>query len=213
MTADVYTYFDVGANWGERSLPDARANPNWRVWAFEPTPHLAEYLRRASHDFQSRYHVEAIALSDQTGLAKFNIQNHPGQGCNSLNDFSEGLDKIFPHFCNPDRNDLIAVDHILVPTFRLDQWLDQHPEITKIDYYKSDAQGSDLAILRGMGDRIGMIRSGEAEASRSARTKLYRQNHTVEEIVEYLKERGFRVPKILNNDHLDNEYNVYFEQP
>ena len=33
----------------------------------------------------------------------------------------------------------------------------------------------------------------------------------MEEAVEFLKNKGFRVPRIISNDHLDNEYNIHFE--
>lgn len=208
-----FIYFDVGANWGEKSLGPTRSNPNWHTFAFEPTPQLVQHLRQASRDISDRYTIEPVALSNFTGTAQFNIQNHPGQGCNSLNDFNDGLDKIFPHFCNEQRNDLIAVEQISVNVVRLDDWFKQNSyQIDRIDYFKCDTQGSDLRVLEGMGDYIHLIRSGEVECSRSAKTKLYKQNHTVEEMLEFLKDRGFRVPKILSNDHLDNEYNVFFEK-
>lgn len=203
-----YVYFDVGANWGEKSLPQAQANTDWKVYAFEPTPQLASNLLFNSMLFRDRYEVVQIALSDHNGTAEFNIQNNPGQGCNSLNALNEECGTIFPHFAN----DLIYVDKIPVKVSRLDTWFNETTfPYDKIDYFKCDAQGSDLKILHGMGDYIHLIRSGEIECSRSNKTKLYNSDNLMEEAVEFLKSKGFRVPKILSNDHLDNEYNVHFE--
>ena len=208
-----YVYFDVGANWGEKSLPYARSSPDWKVYAFEPTPSLASNLLAQSMSFRDRYTVVQIALSDYDGTAEFNIQNHPGQGCNSLNEFNVGLDKIFPHFVNEHRNDMKVVAKVPVTVNKLETWFKNNPfPYKKIDYYKSDVQGSDLKVLKGMGDYIHLIRSGEAECSRSSRTKLYTNDNLLEEMVEFLKDKGFRVPKIISNDHLDNEYNVHFEE-
>jgi FkbM family methyltransferase len=208
-----YVYFDVGANWGEKSLPGAKQNQDWKVFAFEPTPHLAMNLLHQSMMFRDRYEVIQLALSDYNGSAEFNIQNHPGQGCNSLNDFNDGLDKIFPHFVNETRNDMKVIQKISVKVSRLDTWFNSisFPYET-IDYFKCDVQGSDLKVLQGMGDFIHLIAAGEVECSRSPKTRLYKNNNVLEETVEFLKEKGFRVPKILSNDHLDNEYNIHFER-
>lgn len=207
-----YVYFDVGANWGERSIPNARTDPSWHVYAFEPTPNLANNLLAQTMNIKDRYNVIQIALSDYDGIAELNIQSNPGQGCNSLNDFNDGLDKIFPHWVNEHQNEFAVIAKIPVQVSRLETWFKNNPfPYDKIDYFKCDTQGSDLKVLKGMGDYIHLIRSGEAECSRSRRTKLYKSDNLLEEMVEFLKDKGFRVPKILSNDHLDNEYNVYFE--
>jgi FkbM family methyltransferase len=204
-----FVYFDVGANWGEKSIPDARINSDWVVYAFEPTPHLAVNLLSQTMQIRDRYNVVQVALSNYNGLSVFHIQNNPGQGCNSLNAFSENSKEIFPHFAS----DLVCIEKLLVTVSRLDTWFKNNSfPYEKIDYFKCDTQGSDLKVLQGMGDSIQLIRRGEAECSRSRKTALYSEDNLMEEMVEYLKSKGFRVPKIISNDHLDNEYNVHFEE-
>lgn len=205
-----YILFDVGANWGERSLGITAGDRNVITYAFEPTPMLVNVLRNASRNFVERYTVVPIALSDTNGLLPFYIQNNPGQGCNSLNQFNDNLQETWggrsPEFT--------VANTIMVEVMRLDSWLADNAAlgIDHIDYFKCDTQGSDLKVLQGMGSYIELIRSGEAECSRDERVKLYKENHTVDEMVEFLKSKNFTITKIESNDHLDNEWNVYFKQ-
>ena len=46
-------FFDVGANDGSSSINIARQNPSVTVWAFEPTPKLADDLRAKTADLKN----------------------------------------------------------------------------------------------------------------------------------------------------------------
>jgi len=64
MQNNDYIIFDIGANWGQDSLERCKLNPNVKVWAFEPTPQLVEYLIQSSQDFRDRYTVVPIAVEN-----------------------------------------------------------------------------------------------------------------------------------------------------
>jgi FkbM family methyltransferase len=204
---DKFILFDVGANWGEDSLPHAAQNKNVEVFAFEPTPIIASFLKQASINFTQRYHVHEVAVSDFDGDAEFFIQNNPGMGCNSLNHFDQEM--ITAHW--EKRNvELSATHSIPVKVITLKTWFQAHPEITKIDHFHCDTQGNDLKVLRGMGEYIEIIKTGKVEVAQP-HIKLYKESPSAGEVLDFLLLNNFKITKIESNDHLANEYNIYFE--
>ena len=205
-----YILFDVGTNWGENSLTKAQQDPNVEVWAFEPTPQLVQHLMNASQSFSNRYHVEPIALGDFNGILDFYIQDNPGMGCNSLNQFNDNLQETWKERAN----EFTICDVISVPSYRLESWLPFNiPNLEKIDYFHCDTQGHDLKVLEGMGDYIQLIQEGVVECAKDDDVKLYKQNHTVDQMTDFLKSKGFTITNVESNDHLNNEWNVYFKKP
>ena len=204
-----YVFFDVGTNWGEDSLSRAENDPNIEVWAFEPTPQLVQHLINASRTFSDRYHVEPIALSDFNGILDFYIENNPGMGCNSLNQFNDNLEVTWK-----ERGANFAVAEVInVASYRFDAWLPSNlPDLKKIDYFHCDTQGSDLKVLKGMGKYIDLIQEGVVECAKNADVKLYKENHTLDEMTAFLESNGFLITDVESNDHLNNEWNVYFKK-
>ena len=159
--------FDVGAHWGQDSLHLARDHSDITVYAFEPTPELAQRLRDESKNFSSRYRVFEHAISDYNGESEFHLVVGD-TGSASLNTFSEGLDKSWP-----GRTDFVVRKTITVPVYRLDTWLEKFaPDINKIDHLHIDAQDSDLAVLKGLGDKIQIVESGVVEVPQAPEFRL-----------------------------------------
>lgn len=204
-----YIFFDVGTNWGEDSLTRAANDPNVEVWAFEPTPQLVHHLINASQSFSDRYHVEPIALGDFNGILNFYIQNNPGMGCNSLNQFNDNLEATWKE----SSVNFTVAEVINVAAYRFDAWLPSNlPNLEKIDYFHCDTQGSDLKVLKGMGNYIHLIQEGVVECAKNEEVKLYKENHTLPEMTEFLESKGFVITNVESNDYLNNEWNVYFKK-
>jgi FkbM family methyltransferase len=204
-----YILFDVGTNWGENSLGKAANDPNIEVWAFEPTPALAYHLMVQSESFSNRYHVQPIAVGDFNGILDFYIQDNPGQGCNSLNQFNDNLTETWKERAPEFR----VAEVISVPSYRLDAWLPSNiPNLEKIDYFHCDTQGHDLKVLQGMGEYIHLIHEGVVECAKDDRVKLYKDNHTVDQMTAFLESKGFTITSVESNDHLNNEWNVHFKK-
>lgn len=216
-----YVLFDIGANFGIDSLDFTYKHPQCETWAFEPTPELAANLRLKSSHFSNRYHVIEAAVSDFDGTANFNIAaTSYDWGCSSLNDFNDDL-----HLTWPGRNDLKTERQIVVNVCRLDNWFkNNHINIPQIDYFHCDTQGSDLRVLVGMGPYVNLIVRGVVECPNGAETSIYKQNHSKEEMIDFLLSNGFVITKIIPNDHFGaslnqdstvqtaNEINVFFEK-
>lgn len=205
-----YILFDVGANWGTDSLSRTKTDSTVITYAFEPTPELAAHLREQSQNFKDRYHCYELAVSDFDGSAIFNIADTPGSdwGCSSLNEFSENLSSFWP-----GRSDFKFNRSIEVTVTRLDSWFKTNNiVIDKIDFFHCDTQGSDLKVLEGLGDYISLIYEGVIECARDQTSKLYKQNHTLDQAREFLHSRGFSVVKTQPNDPFSNELNLYFKR-
>lgn len=196
---------DVGAHWGQDSLFLAREDVNTTVIAFEPTPELAQALRDNSKDFSDRYRVYEHAISDFDGEADFHMVEGD-TGSASLNEFSDDLDKSWP-----GRTDFKVRASKKVNVYRLDTWLSIYaPEITEIEHLHIDAQGSDLAVLVGLGEKISLVRSGVVEVPQAPELRLYKGQHTKEDAMKFLLDNGFKVSKVVSQV---NEDNLFFDRP
>src|SRR5205814_9624857 len=70
---------DVGASYGVYTVAMARAvGPQGRVWAFEPTPRSADYLRRnVELNALDNVVLRRDALSDRAGSVAFGVGDNP----------------------------------------------------------------------------------------------------------------------------------------
>lgn len=196
--------FDVGAHWGQDSLEVTKNNADVVCYAFEPTPELAQRLRDESKEFSDRYKVFEFAISDFDGESNF-MMVEGDTGSASLNEFSDNLDKSWP-----GRTDFKVRASKIVKVYRLDTFLETvAPEVTKIDHLHIDAQGSDLAVLKGLGSKLHIVQSGVIEVPQSADVRLYKGQHTKEEAVQFIVVNGFKIDKVT---HQVNEDNLYFKR-
>ncbi len=126
-------YFDVGAHIGFHAVFAAhRVGPEGRVFAFEADPRVYERLARNLSQFRWAQAVNS-AVWDRTGSLTFersSTKNESGWGTvSAVRDFGKG-------------------EHLEVPSVALDDWCrDLH--LARWDAMKLDAEGSELAVLRG----------------------------------------------------------------
>jgi len=193
--------FDIGAHEGQDSILLAQESPNTIVYAFEPVPTLAKNIKNKTAELPN-YNLIEKAVSDFTGTTTFNIMNDGTGGQSSLLKFTKKVDIVWPSGV------LKFTDEIPVEVIRLDNFIKEN-KITKIDYLHIDAQGSDLSVLKGLGDCITIVESGVVEASNPDREYYEGQNNT-EQTIQYLKDRGFEITQVIPNDDSGNEVNIYF---
>lgn len=124
--------WDVGANMGIFSFPAAHAGAT--VVSFEPDPFNQDLLARTRADNPDLdVTIVHAAVSDRLGEAAFRVSVR-GRSANSLVGAVAG-------------SDLGGVRELLtVKTVTLDWALERHPAPT---FIKCDAEGAELAILRG----------------------------------------------------------------
>ena len=193
--------FDIGAHEGQDSIPLARESSNTIIYAFEPVPALAKRIKDETSELPN-YNLITKAVSDYTGNTTFNIINDGTGGQSSLLKFNDQVDVVWPS------DTFRFTDEIPVKVIRLDDFI-KEKDIKKIDYLHIDAQGSDLSILRGMGEYINIVEEGVVEASNTGR-ECYESQNNREQTIQYLKDKNFTITQVISNDDRGNEVNIYF---
>lgn len=195
-------YFDVGANDGSSSYQWARQGST--VFAFEPNPEMIEAIK-ARVGANPNYIIMPFAVSDYNGTAIFNICKTHDRGCSSLLDVSEAGKTEWG-----GRQDMLPAETLNVNVMRLDS-LSILDQISSIEFFHCDAQGSDLKVLQGLGRHISKIQAGVCEAGTKPDI-LYKGQNTLETTRAYLESNGFEITGITTNDVQNNEVNLAFRK-
>ena len=126
-------YFDVGAHVGFHAVFAAhRVGPNGRVFAFEADPHAFKGLTRNLSQFHWAQAANT-AVWERTGPLTFErSSNKQESGWGTVSAI----------------RDLGTGEHLEVPAVALDDW-SRDVNLTRWDAMKLDAEGSELAVLRG----------------------------------------------------------------
>lgn len=200
---------EVGANQGQ-DTEKFLEKPENIVYSFEPIPELAFRLWE-KHGQNKNFHLITAAIDVENGWKKFNISKGGDWGCSSLHDFAPDLHKVWSR---PDfRYDTFLANAMCI---RLDTFMDIF-NIQEIGYIHIDAQGNDFNVLKSLGDKINVVRSGVVEVSNKIELYDIKDNH-VSVVKPWLEERGFKTrveddgvgkPMATING---NEVNVFFER-
>lgn len=197
-------YFDVGANNGNQFLNLSANDPNVEVFAFEPTPELQIIIESKVKNLPN-YKLIKAAVSDYNGVSEFNVAGQSDWGSSSLLKFSKKSETDWP-----GRSDFKVTEKINVNVIRLDSFIEEN-NITSIDYLHIDTQGSDLNVLKGLGDKLKIVNGGVMEAA-TKKDILYDNQNTVEECIQFLESNNFLIEKLESNDQFNNEVNIHFRK-
>jgi len=153
---------DAGANIGLFSVWLACRYPGAVSHCFEPEPENYELLRHNLEQFQGFCHP--FALGDRAGVANLYISGFAAD-----------------HSMIPNE----AVRRVTTVTcIRLADYLEEH-RIERIDLLKLDVEGSELEVLKGLEEKLGIVDRiiGECHEARVNQEALY----------QFLAHRGHRV--------------------
>ena len=196
--------FDVGANNGSSSIPLATANPNHLIFAFEPTPEMIKIIQTKIEGLDN-YVIVPKAVSDYNGTAEFNVAGNWDWGCSSLLNFSSKSQTEWP-----GRTDFHVTYKLNVDVIRLDTFIKENL-INRIDYLHIDTQGSDLNVLKGLGEYLHIIKEGTMEAGTSDDI-LYEGQNKLNDCVKFLLNNNFKIIDINKNDVFCHEVNIVFKK-
>ena len=191
-----FVAFDAGANAGDytREILRAarRAGCPVEVHAFEPSPRAAERLR---NDFGGEPTVRIVgaALSDRVGEASLHDGAAGGSQASLVVREERGAD---------------ASTTITVTLMRLEDYLEKHA-ITRVDLLKLDVEGSELAALRGLGERL-RPESVDAIQFEYGGTALD-AGTTLREAYRLLEARGYAVTKLFPRALEVRRYRAWME--
>lgn len=119
---------------------DALLGSHKVCYGFEANPELYKMLIK-KYRFYKNIHIVHAAVTDYSGVIKFNISSNNGQS-SSIGNFKE----TWP-------NDIKMLYNIEVPALLLSEFLEKK-NINFIDTYCSDIQGNDLTVLKTMSSWI-----------------------------------------------------------
>ena len=168
-------YFDVGAHIGFHAVFAAhRVGQEGRVFAFEADPRVYERLARNLSQFNWAQAVNS-AVWDRTGSLVFersSTKNESGWGTvSAVRDFGKG-------------------EHVKVPSVALDDWC-RDLQLERWDAMKLDAEGSELAVLRGAQSSLEKFRP---VLIMEINTILLEQGGiSPSGVADFLLERGYRL--------------------
>jgi FkbM family methyltransferase len=192
------TWIDVGAHYGEVTLPYANQNPALRIFAFEPNLRAAAALIGRAPNLI----VVPMAVAETDGQAEFNINSM--DAASSLLPMSEEAREGWIGGAS-----LRVESTVYVPTIRLDTFLNVL-QIPSVDLLKIDAQGMDLAVIRSTGDRLRDIVKITLEVDVSQKL-LYRGAPSKSEVLDFLTSAGFILVATERQSH-GQEENLTFER-
>ncbi len=140
LIKDCTVFFDVGASLGYYTILATKANPEVRVFSFEPSVGAMNYLSEnvSINDVADRVMLESIALSDTNGQVQFNEVKNPKfpnidnlSGEHNLKT-KKGLD-----------TNAVTVEARTLNDYVADS------KIVNIDLIKLDTEGAEHLILKG----------------------------------------------------------------
>jgi FkbM family methyltransferase len=207
----VKTFFDVGANDGTWGIDMLRMEPDSRVFAFEPTPKLCDDIRSRVAGMPN-YHLVEKAVSDIPGKATFHLSELWNWGCSSLLPHRDEED--LKRHWTPSLWHVHKTGEMEVECITMKQFVEENG-IESIDYFHCDVQGMDLRVLQSFGDKIYVVKAGEIECAANEDRTIYQgQTATVDSCTKWLKENGFVVDNIQDNqtrgtDGQMNEFNAF----
>lgn len=175
---DISCVFDIGANNGQyRDFLREEVGFDGRIESFEPAPDVAENMRkRAASD--TNWNIHQIAVGEEESTLEFNIMAD-----SRLNSFLPIL---------ADSPAAQIKDRIIVDVHTMVHILDHvvtNPDPNRT-YMKIDAQGFDLAVLRGAGDLLREFPCLQIEIGFS---DLYQGAASFNEIHAYLAAKNFAI--------------------
>ena len=177
MAASIDLVIDVGAYDGEYALDLRRLGYDGAIASFEPsTDQLGRLRERSAGD--PRWTVHDVALSDTAGRA-------------TLHRYADGhFDSLHVGQARGGRfaEHLRAAPTAEVTTRRLDElWADLVPSGARV-LVKTDTQGHDFAVLRGLGDHLAEVAVLQCELPV---IPLYDGVAGLGEVVTHLEAAGF----------------------
>ena len=170
------------------------------VYAIEPGPEEFNQLKEKGSLFKNYIPLNlAIGLKNED--VEF-ITYHNGR-FSSMLEFNKESE--FYKYCEDNCQSFDEFkETIKIECIRLDKLIEKE-EIKEIEYIKIDTQGTDLDVVKSLGDKISIVKKISMEIQLK---ELYRGSSTIEETLEYMNKRGFVLVEDLN--HYNNEFEKDF---
>lgn len=181
-------FFDVGANSGEDGINAIESGKYDICYAFEPHIDMVNLLRERTKEFGDKYILVDKVVSDYDGTMMFKSLNKTT--VSSVLDIDTNTIEL-DRYPDVRRNHFEVINERKVKVITLKTFCEQN-NITKIDFLHIDTQGSDLNVLKGLGDMISIVKAGRMECVDTNQLPIYLNfNNTRSACEKYLKDNKF----------------------
>jgi FkbM family methyltransferase len=183
---DCRTVVDIGANRGQFALVARQCQPQARVISFEPLPAAAAKFRAVFAD-DDRVTLHEVAIGPVPRDAIIHISQRDDSS--SLFPITSTQAALFP-----------GTEEAATATVRVAPLREFIPaaDVRPPALLKLDVQGYELEALRGCEDMLGQFAYVYAECSF---IELYAGQALADEVIAWLRERGFRLRGVHNMDY------------
>lgn len=183
---DCRTVVDIGANRGQFALVARRRLPHARILSFEPLPAAAAKFR-AVFAGDDRVTLHEVAIGPAPGNATIHISRRDDSS--SLLPITAAQASLFPG-TEEAATAVVRVAPLLefIPAAKIEA-----PALLKVD-----VQGYELQALRGCEELLSRFAYVYVECSF---VELYASQALADEVIAWLRERGFRLRGVHNMDY------------
>jgi len=187
--------FDVGAHYGETALKYNQLFENAMIYSFEPYKESYCILKKNVEPYMN-IKVFNTALGDKNDKVKFHINKF--SGTNSILPTHHLGSKIWGEEL------LDTLEVINVESVTIDDFMERNG-IQKIDILKIDTQGTEYDVIKGASNSIskGAIKTIYMEI---ITMPTYQDQKHFDEILQFLRIKGFRLFNIYNYSHSKEGY-------
>lgn len=179
----MHTVLDIGANRGQFALAARHCFPEARIISFEPLAGPAA-IYRSVFDKDKRARLVEAAVGPDTGEAQIHVSGRDDSS--SLLPITERQSALFPGTAEAGTTSIRMV--------RLADEVPA-PEIAAPALLKLDVQGFELEALAGCEDLLNRFLQVYVECSF---VELYTGQAFADEVIAWLRERGFRLAGVYN---------------
>lgn len=201
--------FDIGAHHGQMIKKEYNENNFYHL--FEPNPNLFLNLVELCKG-KNNVHIINKGVGSHDGEFIFNIANH--DGCSSLLDFSETAGTIqgWPNNLHRTHPNAFSVkEKIKIKVITLYDYIVEN-NIKSIDFLKIDTQGNDLEVLKGLKDKLNIVRKIKLEVQDAPNNiELYTGAPRKKEIEHFFDDKPFRLINYDTQGANNWELNLYYE--
>jgi len=202
---DIKTFIDVGAHKGKYTdliLKNCEIN---KVLIIEPQKNIYNYLK-LKYKYKNKISVYNFAASDQNKVKKFNLNKHDLTSSlaelNQQNQYLNIKSKLF----GTNLKGMIK-NKVTIKTMKLNSLIEKQ-RMKEIDLIKIDTEGHELQVLKGLGNKIKIIKVILIE---------FHNNNTYvgydsKEIEMILKKNNFQLKKKIKFPFTTWEDRFYFNQ-
>lgn len=157
--------------------------PGCQVYAFEPVPSAYDRLLKVAADFPTQIHPHNLALGDEAGTSEMYVSVTGASG-------GEQSSSLLAPSATHQEFPFIGFrgETISVKVTRLAEWAETN-NVRRVDFLWLDAQGMELAALKGCGDLLSGVRAIHCEVQN---VELYHGSPLYSDLLSWLNSKGFR---------------------